>query len=1043
MLSILLLGPPQLLRDGAPVALPRRRARALVYYLAAQAAPVRREQLLTLLWQDNERSASQQQLRSTLHSVRRALGPALVGDDPLFIAPDVDVDQRALAALVAAPQVGEAELAAALARYRDDFLAGFELPDAELFAEWLAAERERTRLLATRGLARLARLREQRADYAGALDALRRALGFDPLQEDVQRDAIRLHYLAGDRVGAIRRYAQLRELLDAELGVPPMRETQALYDAVVTDSLQDGGRWTVDGGGAAQDGGRLVAPESTQRGLGLPSTVLRPPSTALPFTGRDAELARLEVATAAGRLALIEGEAGIGKTRLAEEFVARHGGLVLLGAARELEQSIPYQPLVAALRALVARPDWPALRERLGLEPLWLAEAARLLPELAHAKQAAAPPPARPDEARLWEGVARLMLALARLAPVALVLDDLHWADASTLGLLGYLLRRIEGEPLRILATARPTAPSTPLGALVTALTREGRLERVALRRLTPSETEALARSLSPAAARELATWLQRSAEGNPYIIDELVRLARAEGILAPDGAVDAHALSATPVVPQTVYSLIEARLARLSDAARRVLDAAVAAGREFEFELVARAAGLSEGAALDALDELRAARLLEQLPDGRLRFDHTLTMEVAYREVGEPRHRALHRRLAEALEALHRDRLDDVAGLIASHFAEGGAPERAASFAMRAGRRAASVAAWSEAVAFYEQGLAGATPEQRPAALMALGNALFLGGEAARATERYREALRLANGPAEVRTLRLNLARALIPQGRFAEVIDLVRNLEPSTPDERWTALFIWGTALSIEGADLAEASLRLREAERIIVEQAAPDQTALAQVRFELGSVAAQQGDLPRAVAYYHEALSVADCAGQSATELESALTWRILARNNLAYHLLLLGDLPSAARYAAEGARLAEQWGAIGLQPYLHSTSGEIALALDDLDGAEAQFSAGLALAERLALPERVAGLTANLGLLALRRGQTGVAVQRLSTALSQADALGTRHLAAQVRLWLAPLLPPAEAHAALAEARAIAESGSRRRLLAELAQVEARL
>jgi len=521
------------------------------------------------------------------------------------------------------------------------------------------------------------------------------------------------------------------------------------------------------------------------------------------------------------------------------------------------------------------------------------------------------------------------------------------------------------------------------------------------------------------------------------------VRLARAEGILTPEGAVDAHALSTTPVVPQTVYSLIEARLARLSDAARRVLDAAVAAGREFEFELVARAAGLSEGAALDALDELRAARLLEQLPDGRLRFDHTLTMEVAYREVGEPRHRALHRRLAEALEALHRDRLDDVAGLIASHFAEGGAPERAASFAMRAGRRAASVAAWSEAVAFYEQGLAGATPEQRPAALMALGNALFLGGEAARATERYREALRLANGPAEVRTLRLNLARALIPQGRFAEVIDLVRNLEPSTPDERWTALFIWGTARSIEGADLAEASLRLREAERIIVEQAAPDQTALAQVRFELGSVAAQQGDLPRAVAYYHEALSVADCAGQSATELESALTWRILARNNLAYHLLLLGDLPSAARYAAEGARLAEQWGAIGLQPYLHSTSGEIALALDDLDGAEAQFSAGLALAERLALPERVAGLTANLGLLALRRGQTGVAVQRLSTALSQADALGTRHLAAQVRLWLAPLLPPAEAHAALAEARAIAESGSRRRLLAELAQVEARL
>jgi hypothetical protein len=171
-----------------------------------------------------------------------------------------------------------------------------------------------------------------------------------------------------------------------------------------------------------------------------------------------------------------------------------------------------------------------------------------------------------------------------------------------------------------------------------------------------------------------------------------------------------------------------------------------------------------------------------------------------------------------------------------------------------------------------------------------------------------------------------------------------------------------------------------------------------------------------------------------------IEGALTWRILARNNLAYHLLLLGDLVAAARYAAEGTRLAEERGAVGVQPYLLSTSGEIALASGDLDGAEANFGAGLALAESLAIPERVAGLTANLGLVALRRDQTAIAISRLSAARAQADALGTRHLAAQVRIWLAPLLPPAEARAALAEARAIAESGGRRRLLEEIAQLE---
>lgn len=1035
MLSILLLGPPRIERDGVPVDLPRRRARALVFFVAAHAAPVRREQLLNLLWPDHERASAQQILRSTLHSVRRALGSALVGDDPLTIAGETDIDYRDLAAALTDPRAGEGELAAALERYRDDFLAGFELSDAEPFAEWLAAERERVRLLATRGLARLARLREARDDYDSALAALRRALTFDPLQEDLQRDAIRLHYLAGDRVGAIRRYEQLRDLLDAEIGVPPMRETRELYDAIVTDRFDETGDRRPEIGDRRAEAGVTGA-------LTAPVSGLSAPVSGLPFTGRNPELHQIHQATQSGKLALIEGEAGIGKTRLAEEFLertAREGGLALVGVARELEQNIPYQPVVDALRELAGRADWPALRERLGLEPLWLGEVARLLPELA-ADDGVIPPAGRPDEARLWEAVSRLLLALARSGPVALVLDDLHWADASTLGLLGYLLRRGAGAPLRILATARPVMPRTSLAALVATLTREGRLERLPLRRLSAEETAALAGSLSPGAANALAAWLQRNAEGNPYIINELVRQARAEGLLTPEGGLDAAALAAEPVVPQTVFSLIEARLARLSDEARRVLDAAVAAGREFEFEVVARAAALSESAALDALDELRAARVVEPLPDGDFRFDHTLTMEVAYRQVGEPRHRALHRRIAEALEALHRDRLDEVAGLIASHLAEGGANERAAAYALRAGKRAASVAAWAEAVAFYEQALAGAPPAERPAVLLALGDALFLGGEGARAAERYHEVIALARNPDEARHARINLARALIPQGRYAELIELMRGLRAASPEERWTAQFLWGTALSVEGSDLAEAALRLREAEQIVVSQPAPDPVALAQVRFELGSVAAQQGDLPRAVAYYHEALSVADGAADERSVVEGAVTWRILSRNNLAYHLLLLGDLPAAARYAAEGVSLAEERGAIGLLPYLHSTSGEIALALGDLDGAEAAFNAGLALAERLTIPERVAGLTANLGLVAQRRGQTGLAIHRLSAALARADALGTRHLAAQVRIWLAPLLPPAEARAALAEARAIAESGGRRRLLAELAQAE---
>jgi predicted ATPase len=757
-----------------------------------------------------------------------------------------------------------------------------------------------------------------------------------------------------------------------------------------------------------------------------------PQQIELPFVGRDAELAILQQLQDGPKLILIEGEPGIGKSCLAEQFIRISGALGFVGAARELEHTLPYHPVIDALRTLLAHADWPVFSRNLDLAPIWRAEIARLLPELLPN----GPPPALADETRLWEALSQLLQSLARARQVVLFFDDIQWADTTTLGLLAYLARRSSNAPLTLVAAARPTAPRSGLATLIQTLTREGRIVRMPLARLGSEEIRTLANTISPSYPQPLAEWLERGAEGNPYITVELIRYARDQRLLAANGTLFPELLSTSPIVPQTVESLIQSRLERLSSPARLMLDIAVAAGREFVFEIIAHASALPESAVLDGLDELRAGRLIEPLPDGRWRFDHSLTMEVAYREVGEPRHRRLHRRVAEALEVVHADQIDSVAGVLAWHLAEAGAEQRAAIFALRAARRASGLAAWQEAITFYRMALVGRPTSERLPITIELGEALSHIGDPA-TIETYHQAIGLAQALGEHAALdaaRLALGRALIQQARYAEVIALVRQIrEQGHPGSAVRAELVWGIALSVEGADLAAASQHLLIAEQLSDTQADP--ATHSNIVFELGSVCAQQGDLSAAIAYYREALADAE-------RDPSAVNQRILAHNNLAYHLHLLGD-QQAEEQANAGLQLAQEAGILSLQPFLRSTLGEIALARNDLDHAEHEFSEGLALAERIHMPERVAGLTANLGLVAQRRGQETLAVHRLSAAQAQADGLGLPHMAAQIRIWLTPLLPPDEARATLAAARAISESGGRKRLLAEIARIETTL
>jgi predicted ATPase/DNA-binding SARP family transcriptional activator len=1023
-LEIHLFGAPRLLVNGQGVDNLRRKNRALIYYLAAHDQPLTRENLLSFFWPDHQRADAQRILRTMIYDLRKQLGESFcVDDDTLSLAANTVVDAQAFSAVLRSPAFDSSALENALSLYKGDFLEGFSLTDSPQFDDWSASERDRYRLLAMNGFAELAHRQESLRDCPAALRSMQRALAFNPFQEELQRDLMRLFYLNGDRASMIRQYESLRKLLDEELGVPPMPETRSLYDSLINDSF--------------------VSPPVESTAESLPTSPMIAQSI-LPFIGRDAELEMLKSELTSGKLILLEGEPGIGKTRLASELIAiqlrrKPVPLILRGVAYELEQGLPYQPIVDALRNLLASPEWKTLSAKLELSSNWLTELTRLLTEILN-QYPELPAPAQPaDESRLWEALVQLIRALTHKRTVWLFLDDLQWADAATIGWLGYLIRHLSSNSFVLLATSRTNEGRTDLLKLIHALRREDRLIHLRLSELSESAMHQMANALSPGHQDELSKWLIQNAEGNTFFLTELVRYAYGIGLLKTDGSLDEEIFRTSPIVPATIQNLIESRLLRLSENARDVLHLAAIIGREFDFELVQKVSQLSETDTLDAIEELQTVQLIRPLQGDKYSFDHSLTMQVALQDLSQTRRHLVHRRVAESIESIHQSNLDPVSGLIARHFIDANLPVRAAAYAFRAGEFAAGLAAWVDAIAFYEQALSLETDQSKHASIfLALGNARFHKGDFALSSEAYQTAVQLAHENQnwhQLEDAHIQLSTSLLPQARYAEAIAMAKELRTSGPPElALCAELIWGTALSVESAHPVEAEFHLREAERLLHQQVEySGQITLTQITYQLAAVVGQQGRSLEAIDLYRKAL---DMMNRGEGKLD--ILRNIMLYNNLAYHLHLVRD-PAAADTIRAGLKLAQEKGSLSHLPYLYSTSGEIALGDGDPDRAEKYFSDGLALAEQIPVPERIAGLTANLGLVAKQRGESGLARQRLETALNLAEQLGSHHLQVRIRLWLAPLLSPANARSCLNVARVLAEKDGLQGLLNDIREL----
>ncbi|MBM2842407.1 MAG: hypothetical protein HW404_244 [Anaerolineales bacterium] len=621
---------------------------------------------------------------------------------------DVWIDVWAFAALLR----DDSRLEEAAALYQGDLLQ-------DLYDDWVLPERDRWREQLLTCLARLVDLHRRRGEFPQAITNAERLLALEPLREDAVRRLMAARYQAGDRAGALQVHARFVERLADELASDPMPETTALFGAIQRH--------------APLPGEASPPPLSADRPPATwPSQPTRAVRPMVPFVGRPSEMARLEVlwsraARGQGTIVLISGDSGIGKSRLAGElaYLAEgQGGRVLLGFTTPHEP-VPYQPFVAALRA-----GLPLLRAE-GLSPLTLSVLATLVPEIGAERSdlpVLAPLDASRERTRLFRSLLEAVAALARTRPLLLLLEDLHWAGASTVDLLEFLAASLQRLPCLLVATYRSeeTRRDHPLRRLRRRLQRSGLLTQVALGAFDHGGVVEMLRLLGLAGAplQELTDRLYAESEGNPFFLLERLRDLEEGGALRRvEGEWELVAIASAPPLA-SIQEAISSRLARLSAPARAMLDTASVIGVAFDLELLAEVSAWTEPQAQAGLQELLDHQLIREIAPGLgfdFGFSHHLVQETAYDRLDEAPRRRRHLRAAKVLEDLAGDHLDERASVIAGHYDRAGEPTRAAGFHAVAAWRAARVYADDDALEHLVAALARTEEPSSRYALLSL----------------------------------------------------------------------------------------------------------------------------------------------------------------------------------------------------------------------------------------------------------------------------------------------------------------------------------
>ena len=915
--------------DGTAVAAsPSQRPWALFAYLALAGRLVTRSELVTMFWPDVLDRSARASLRSALWALRRQLGDALVVDGERVGLGGIWVDVREFERLAADDPHAALELC------RGELLEGVE-------DDWASSARERHRQRVIELLERLAMQADERGDGRAALELTRRQVDRDPFDEEAHRRLIARLAAAGDRAAALQTYRSLGERLRRELGVAPSPVTRELVDSL-----------------------RGEAPAVGERVRTMPAAGL------ISLVGRERELRELErawqtVRGGAGAAASIRGEAGIGKTRLATELrlrVLASGGQAAASAALDLGGVAPLslwaeliRELLPSLPAPAANATWP---DDLGL----------LVGELpAHFERGApSSSPVAPElqRTRLFEAVVAMIDWGARQAPLLLVLDDVHSADAPSLELAAYAARRVSALPVMLLITRRRQPVSVAADGLEQALRGRGLLAcELELGPLADAPVAALARAAARLSARDVSAVVRR-AEGNALLAVETARaLARGQGELAA-----------------SLRASARGALASLAPDVRRLIEIAAVAARPLE---------APELRQLDVQDPDEAAggaleTGLMVAADGGIAFRHALLREAVYAEIAEPRRRGLHHRWALALLASEEAGAVARPAEVARQLRLAQADREAVPQLVRAAVAARELAALEEAVAYLEEALA--IESSRADLWLELGELEAWRLRREQAERAFEQALVLLEGDEPLVRAQAWLRRARAYHGPICvprAVLDSARNAlelidlaDTTAQEERSEALAAWAWAEAVAGS--------VEQAERLLAElggqQRALDDLRIYDVGHARALVLMRRG---RFTDSYAPSIAAGEAIARAGRPDLSYGCWA-----NCASAATAACEHDRALEFLDRGMAALSGQGLRSLEIHLLGARSFVLRTAGRLEQARAAVEAEQALAERLGRPELLAMARHDSGMVALEAGQYELAAELLAESLAEA-------------------------------------------------------